>query len=342
VNDVLSPQIIISPDLYETIEDLKRATINVRSNPYFSTPLEEDELGTNGGVTILDDSALSDLDPEDGYTTIINSDRHIFGYDESMLCIPALEGIGYFFSHSLVLLGKENYLPVIQLSFRFYTRSKTIANGKNKITYCADTNVESKRDYVKGRRNLIENYVPAHSVLLLDGPLVGSQVTSENVEMNRNLLQKDIIPFFIVKNSESLMVVDSRPDLKGRFNSDLEWAYRVLKKSQMTPLFYYQDSYNSEQNKVFTYMKMFDSSPVRVEFHRDTYKQYKNEISKIFNVISYQLLSQGDPTNPQPRIVAIAEEFARKALDMENAKKMLEEINIVPTMNATRFGWRHE
>jgi hypothetical protein len=340
VNEGVSAQIIISPDFYETIEDLKKATINIRGSPYYLTPSEEDEFGTNGGVTLLDNSVFSDLDPEDGHSTIVNRDRYLCGYDESMLCIPALEGIGYFFSHSLVLLGKESYLPVIQLSFRFYTRSKTIANGANKITYCADTIVESKRDYVKDKRNLIENYVPAHSVLLLDGPLVGSQITSENVKMNRNLLQKDIIPLFVVKNSESLMVVNSRPELKDRFNSDLEWAYRVLKKSQMTPLFYYQDSYSSEKNKVFTYLKIFDSSPVRVEFHRETYEQYKDEISKIFNIISYQLLSQGDPTNPQPRIVAIAEEFARRALDVGNVRRMLEEINIVPTMNATRFGWR--
>jgi hypothetical protein len=339
VSDAISAQIIVSPDFYETIEDLRKINVNMKSSPYLLAPPEENELGTNGGVTLLGDNVPQDLDPENGYAAIVDMSRYLCGYDESMVCIPALEGIGYFFSHSLVLLGRESYLPVIQLSFRFYTRSRVIANGANRITYCNDSVVESKRDYVKDKRNLIENYVPSHSVLLLDGPLVGSQITSENVKLNRNLLQKDVIPLFLVKNSESSMVIDNLQELKGRFNSDLEWAYRVLKKSQRSPLFYYQDSYSNEKNKVFTYLKLFDSSPVRVEFHWETYNQYRNEISQILDIMSYQLISQGDPANPQPRIIAIAEEFARKALDVENVRRMFEEINIVPTMNAVRFGW---
>ena len=49
------------------------------------------------------------------------------------------------------------------------------------------------------------------------------------MRMNDALLKKNVIPIFVVKNSNSNMVTENIPELKGKFNSDMHWAYTFQK-----------------------------------------------------------------------------------------------------------------
>jgi len=332
-------QLIIHPDFFNVIEDLKKARINIKEEPFQPVPYEDMEAFAEGASNFEEEAIPKDLDPNFGYQKITSFERPLCAYDESMISVPALEGTGYFFSHALVVLSKNSYIPIVNLTFNFFTRSKKLANGKNKITYCEDISVKSKEEYIKQKTNLLEKYVPDDCILLLDGPLITGQISSRNIGLNSNLLLRDIIPIFLVKNSNSSIVVDSINELKDKYNSDFEWAFKTLKTGQRGPLVYYEDKYNKNNAKYFTYIKVFNRYILRVEFHKETFRKYKNEINAVFDIIYYELLSQGS-TNPQPKIVAVAETYARETLNMINVKNILFEIGVTPTMNYTRFGWK--
>ncbi len=332
-------QLIIHPDFYKVLEDLKKVNVNINVQEDIEpSSYEDSEIFPEGNVYLSETSEAKDLNPVAGYENINKNSHALCAYDESLIKIPALEGTGYFFSHALVILSKDAYVPIVDLTFYFFTRSKNLADGKNKIIYSKDVTVDSKRVYIKDKSFLLENYTPNNSILLLDGPLIGGQLSNESIELNGHLLNKNIIPVFLVKNSGSTLVVDNFKELKDNYNSDFEWALKTLKNGQRTPLILYEDKHNKNNNKYFTYIKAFDFNIIRVEFHSETWKRYKNDINAIFDIIFYELLSHGDK-NPQPKIVAIAENYAREILNIINVKNILREIGVTPTMNYTRFGW---
>jgi len=157
--------------------------------------------------------------------------------------------------------------------------------------------------------------------------------------MNDVLLERNIIPIFIVKNSNSNLVTDYVPSLKGKFNSDMHWAYTTLQPGTRTNFFVYEDSVNSEFSKIFCYLKTFDISPQRVEFHPRTYKKYQGIMEEMMHLIYYLVLVQGDLKNPQLRSIAIAEKFARETLDLFDMSNLMKTLGLVPTMNQERgFG----
>jgi hypothetical protein len=150
-------------------------------------------------------------------------------------------------------------------------------------------------------------------------------------------LEKEIVPIFFVKNSTSNLITDNTPELKNNFNSDMHWAYKLLKPGQRTNFFHYADRVNPENAKIFTYLKALNVSPQRVEFHIESYKKLNENIQKIMNLCYYLILVQGNNANPQIRPIAIAEQFARATLNLLDISKLLVGANISPTINQTRF-----
>ena len=180
-------------------------------------------------------------------------------------------------------------------------------------------------------KNISEN-----SILFIDGPLIGKQMNVYTLKLNEELLKKVVIPIFVVKNSSSNLVTDNVQELKGKFNSDMHWAHKLLKPGQRTNFFLYRDLYNTNNSKVFCYIKPFGVSPQRIEVHPTTYYRNKEFICQMMDIIYFLYLVHADLKNPQVRPIAIAEQFARETKKIYNVDKILTESKLQPTMNQAR------
>jgi len=134
-------------------------------------------------------------------------------------------------------------------------------------------------------------------------------------------------------------VTDEIKELHNQYNSDMHWSFEYLKQGQRTNFFKYADKRNPKNSKIFCYLKSFNVSPQRVEFHVDTYEKYQNQIPDLLDLIYYLILVQGDKKNPQVRPIAIAEKYARATISLFNLSKMMKDVGIVPTINQERFAW---
>ena len=263
----------------------------------------------------------------------------ICAYDESVNKFQGLEGTAYLTSHSMIVHGHEDYIPISLLTFYFYTRSSLLSKDSSYIKYSDELETDSKLDYIKDRENLLGANIPESSVVFIDGPLIGSQMTKYTMDLNSLLLKRGSIPIFFVKNSDSNLVTENIPKLKGKYNSDMHWAYSTLKEGERTNFFEYRDLYNHTFAKVFCYLKAFDVSPQRVEIDVNTFQANSEIINNIMDLIYYLLIVQGDLKNPQIRSIAVAEKYARAALQLINFTKMMKDLGITPTMNQERFAW---
>ena len=332
---------MIDPRFDQVIGDLSKK--NIHANKATSYDLEYSDFvnnyDSNDSVFFLKEENFT-LNPSVAPDIL---EHEVFSaYDESLMRISALEGSGFFISHSLVLVGKELYLPLTYLTFDFFTKSKVIADGNNSLTFTKEPpELASKNKYIQDRKLILSRYTPDDSFLLIDGPLIGGQVTEHNLQLNEILLMRNIIPIFFVKNSDSALIVQSNPTLKDKYNSDFEWAFKTLQKGHMTRFAKYIDKTDStnRRNKVFSYLKAFDASPIRIEMHDTAYARMHNQLEEMMSTIYYLLLAQGDPSNPQPRPIAIAERYAREALKVIDFESVIHRTGIKPTMNFTRFGW---
>ena len=312
-----------------------------------SIALNSDELPlqSHGNLSIIKQLNKIKLDPHKG--RYLFNDFSFLAYDESIDKFQALEGSGYLTCHSMILVDDDDYLSSNCLSFAFYTRSKMLLDKNESIRdgrHSSVTNgieedsIESafNRDYAKDRAKFILNNCPKNTILLIDGPLIGKQMSDYTVNLNQKLLERSVIPIFIVKNSSSNLVTDNIPELNGNFNSDMHWAFKYLSPGERTNFFLYQDKYNKKFAKIFCYIKPFNLSPQRIEIHPNTYQNREDLIENIMNILYFFYIAQGDLKNPQVRPVAIAEIYARESKKMYNINKLLRGSNIQPTMNQTR------
>jgi hypothetical protein len=260
----------------------------------------------------------------------------ITAYDESIIKFMGLEGIGYLTSHSLILHGTDDFIPNNYITFYFYTKSNKLCEQSKYIKYADDAEVQSKYDYIKDRFDFLINNVPDNSILFIDGPLIGKQMTHQTIDLNAQLSKKNIIPIFFVKNSDSNLVTEYSSNLKGLFNSDMHWSYKLLQPGERTSLYKYTDADSNEKAKFFCYIKAFDVSPIRIEIDVKTYLLNKGKFNDIFDLIYYLLLIQGDLKNPQLRTIAIAEKYARSTLNLINFPQLMKDLGITPTMNQER------
>ncbi|MEM3445557.1 MAG: DNA double-strand break repair nuclease NurA [Thermoplasmata archaeon] len=337
----LVSRLLLHSSFNNTIEELNKVNVKL---PKSSTPIQLDlqnfmfpPIGEL--VTPLEEISATDLNPTNGGTLYENNTRCVAGYDESITRFSCLEGTAFLMSHSLVVVGDADYFPISLLTFYFYTRSKEITSNTKFIKYSSEPDMDSKKDFIRDKIEFLVEHTPHGSILLIDGPLIGGDVYTFMIRAIDKFLSKEIIPIFFVKNSTSNLVTNNIRELSGKFNSDMHWAYTFLEKGQRTNFFKYVDKNNPNNAKIFCYLKVFDQSPQRVEFHVDTFKKYYDEIESLMDLIYYLILVQGDPKNPQVRPIAIAEKYARDTLHLIESNKLLQYTPLVPTMNQERFGW---
>ncbi|MFX0211304.1 MAG: DNA double-strand break repair nuclease NurA, partial [Candidatus Hodarchaeota archaeon] len=332
-------RLIFHASFNDTIAEIRNLKIRLPSSPLgLEMDFDVFSFPPNGElVQKVEEIKKFKLNPYEGEKHCQSSS--ICAYDESVNKFQGLEGTAYLTSHSLILHGEQDFIPLNLLTFYFYTRSRSLTQNSKFVKYSEDHETDSKRDYVFDRKSLLVNNIPENSIAFIDGPLIGGQMSSYTVELNDLLLKKDVIPVFFVKNSTSNLVTNNVKELRGRYNSDMHWAYRYLKKGERTNLFKYMDQANSRFAKIFCYLKAFDVSPQRIEIDVKTYEKIIDRIPALFDLIYYLLLAQGDLKNPQIRSIAIAEKYARSTLSLINFVQMMKDLGIVPTMNQERFAW---
>jgi hypothetical protein len=331
-------KLILHPSFRQTISEIGSLKVRLPSLP---SRLELDfslyDYPPNGKlVSKIEEVQHLQLDACNGQA--LCSQLSICAYDESIVKFQALEGTAYLTSHSLVVDGRDDFLPSNELTLYFYTRSQALAEKREYVKYSLDPETESKRDYVTDRQRFLVDYVPKNSLVLIDGPLIGGQISTKTVELNDLLLGKETVPVFFVKNSTSNLVTDYITELRGKYNSDMHWAYQYLKPGERTGLFRYVEQGHETHAKVFCYVKAFDASPQRFEMDLKAFTKHSGEIAGLLDMIYYLLLVQGDLANPQLRPIAIAEKYARSTLNLIDLSRIMRQF-VTPTMNQERFPW---
>lgn len=327
--------LILQKEYVEMINDMKKIKVTLPTKEELNQYHNDSRFfNLNGKLLVLDNSIKSYIvAPKNDYL----NNRKIFAYDESIVKYNCLEGIGYHTAHSLIYLGENDYIPCGFLSFYFYTASKMISNQASFIKLSDDIEMESKRDYMKDKIGFLLENVPQNSLVLIDGPLIAGDVYTYMIKAIEDFLERNIIPVFFVKNSSSNMVVDNVDHVKQRFNSDMHWSFEFLKKGERSSFFKYTDLNNECNSKVFCYIKPYNKSPQRIEFHPMIYNGFENEIDDIVSLIYYFLLANGE-NNVQTRPIAIAEKYAREFIKVLNIDEYFFNYGFVPTMNQERFG----
>ncbi len=330
-------KLIIHPNFYKVISDLNKRNVIMPYQPLDdSYDFNQNVFPPNGKLSsTLKSIKKYKLNMHNG-EKFDDEELAILAYDESVMKYLALEGTAYFVSHSLVLLRNE-YIPINYITFSFYTKSSEIASKSEVIKNTKNIEIENKKDYIQDRINFLLEHTPKNSILFIDGPLIGGDYYTYMIQSIKKFLEKNIITIFFVKNSSSNLVTDNIEELKNKYNSDLHWSHSFLKNGEYTNFFKYHDLVNPKNAKMFCYLKAGEFSPLRVEVNLETYSKYKKLIFKILDFIYYMILVQGDKKNPQMRLIAIAEKYAREFIKMIPLEKILNSSLINPTMNQARF-----
>jgi hypothetical protein len=339
----ISKKIVLHPNFNKTIKAIKEINASLTYEQK-DLKLNLDDFIQTGKLSLLDEDIGTSYDlnlnkGQEFLKSLKSLTIPLMAYDESFDKYEALEGFAFLTSHSLVLLGESDYLPIIQLTLYFYTKAEELTKKSQFIKLSNDPASDSNLDYAIDRKQFILDTIPENSIFLIDGPLLGGNKSTYNVSMVHELEKKNVIPIFFVKNSNSSMVTDNFSDLKTKFNSDLHWSYRLLKPGQRSCFFRYEDLKNQSFSKCFCYMKGMDISPQRVEIYPTIYEKHYNFINSILDLCYYLVLVQGEKKNPQIRTIAIAERYARESLKLFNVLKLLKYAGITPTMNEERFSW---
>jgi len=331
-------KLLLHPNFNNTITELNKLKIDVPPYPSdLKVDFEPYTYPPNGDTVIqLEENEKYSLSPKNGEKVSKTLRRNIMAYDESFQKYSTLEGDAFFTSHSLILMDSTDYLPLNYLTFYFYSRSSLITKNSKYIMNTKKTEIQQKIDYCQDRANILTNNIPSQSIIFIDGPIIGKQMSRRSLRLSNDLIKNDIMPIFIVKNSASDLVTNYMAQYRGKYHSDMHWSYKFLNSNERTCFYQYFDKKGS-MGKVFCYLKSFDLSPQRIEFDIDAYRKYKSNIEDVMNLILYFIYCQGDYKNPQIRPIAIAEKYARETIHLYDIYKLIKYYG-VETMNQKRFG----
>lgn len=330
--------IILQEGFRNRIDEVRKINVTLTQKPIQGEIVFPDfTSSSNGVINLVEPVGKHDLDPHNG--NLLSKKIAFSGYDESKYKFLTLEGIAHVTTHSLVTYAENGLFPVSTITFYFYTRSNKIIHESKFVKYSEDSESDSNRDYAEDRSRFIQSYAINNTILFIDGPLIGGNISSYTLELVDFLHENNVIPLFFVKNSNSNLVVDNIEKLRNNYNSDLHWSYQFLKHGQRSNIFLYTDKHNLMNTKMFCYIKPFNSvTTQRIEFHPNTYKMYKNVFEDIFDLIYYLMIAHGDKSNPQIRPIANAERYARETMNLINMDKLLGNSSLIQTMDQTRFG----
>ncbi|BCY17708.1 hypothetical protein hrd7_15570 [Leptolinea sp. HRD-7] len=330
-------EVVLQDEFSTRIREVRNSNITITQKPQVGEFTFPNSIVENPILKTFEDIGKYRLDAKVGED--FSKQVAFAGYDESKYKFLALEGEAHATCHSLTYYVNNEFAPVSKITFYFYTKSKRLQKDSKYIKYTDDQASEANRDYAIDRNSLIMEYALNSSILFIDGPMIGGNITSYSLDLINYLHEHNIIPIFFVKNSESNMIVENIPSIKYEFNSDLHWAYSILDKGSRSSLFLYTDSYNNENSKLFCYFKTYASiTPQRIEFHPKTYELYSEYFPKLFDLIYYLMLVHGDTSNPQIRPIAISEMYAREVIRTLNIELLLKNSSLTKTMDQSRFG----
>ena len=144
-SELLLNTLMVHPDFYEILSSLNKEKIVFPSqNEISSIDLTTEIISDNGKLSLCGDFSTINLDPKNG--EIFSDKVKLLGYDESFIKYPALEGVGYFTSHSLVLHDLVDYIPSNFITLYFYTRSNLLLKNSQYFKNCEDTSPESDEE----------------------------------------------------------------------------------------------------------------------------------------------------------------------------------------------------
>ena len=333
-------EVQIDGKFIELLDEIKNTEIKLPTNPELvSGMIDFENMYLEKKVTLVEnkqDPIL--LDPQKGLEIV--NESLISAYDESIAYYNSLEGKVAYVSHSLLYLFKGQYYPLNHLSLLFCTSSNAV-HRKIKGSILADpkwgidTTLNVKIAEQKGKF-IIENCFK-NSILLIDGPFLAGDGLAYFKQSVKKLVENNVIPVFIVKNSCTSLLTDSIDNLKGEYNSDLHYASEFLKEGSRTQFYQYTDSHSRDNTKVFCYLKHKNHySPIRVEFPSLVFNRFRESIDRIMDLVYYLIIVQGSSTNPQVRLIAVAEMYARETLKLINFKEDIIQMRLTATMNEKR------
>lgn len=266
------------------------------------------------------------------------TDWKIYAYDESLQNYRALEGDLLFFSAATIKIEDTYNYNLSVLPYFLTSIQKFKASSSDDIRFVENIATERNLIMVKSKIESILDSVEPHSIVFIDGPLIGGNASKYMEDMDDELRKKDCIPLYFVKNSDSRLVIEANKNLAKNFNSDFHWSACNIKPGSRSAFFKYTDEHNKRNTKVFTYLKALFGFPERVEMHTPTYEKYYALLPELMSLISYFYIVQGDRSNPQVRPIAIAEKYAREGIRLLNIPVLLSKLRFKPTINQVRFG----
>ena len=276
------------------------------------------------------------LQPQDNH---LLEEWNVYAYDESTQNYRALEGDLLFCSSSTIKIEDEKYAFDLTVLPYFLTSMRKFKEVQDdEIRFGENFAEERNMILINSKIDSILKCTEPHSIVLIDGPLIGGNASTYIVSMDDELRKKDCIPLYFVKNSDSRLVIKNNPELSKEFNSDFHWAVRQLKDGSRSPFFKYTDQHNKRNSKIFAYVKALTGFPQRIEMHSFTFEKYDYLIPSLMNLIAYFYVLQGDYFNPQVRPIAVAEKYAREGLRILNIPVLLGRLGFHPTTNQMRFG----
>lgn len=281
--------------------------------------------------------------PESSYSVApeyneLAKDWNIYAYDESVQNYRALEGDLLFCSSSTIKIEEQYRFNLSVLPYFLTSIGKFKDANDEDIRFSENVGEERNLILITSKIDSILGSVEPHSIVLIDGPLVGGNASSYIERMDSKLRENDCIPLYFVKNSDSRLVIETDSKLSREFNSDFHWTACKLRTGSRSAFFKYTDKYNSRNSKVFAYLKVLYGFPERVEMHTLTYEKYHSLMPTMMNLLAYFYVAQGDYSNPQVRPIAIAEKYAREGIRILNIPVLLNRLGFRPTINQVRFG----
>jgi hypothetical protein len=335
MNTEFKGRVIFSENYLSTIENIKLINNSQSNSVNIVKGLGEEILKSAGSVIriIQNHSEKKKINLEQFNKT---SSFQLSAYDESILELNSLEGKIRCITHCSVLQSEQEYTPAAFVTLKFFTKSKIIKSNSTSfsdIIYSEDLSKSLNEEYVKERKYFLSKAAPENAFLFIDGSMFSGASTAGNFTLIESLLSQNCKPVFFVKNSESTIITETFDFAKG-YNSDLHWAFLNLNVGEVSPIFSYISA--DGRGKAMCFMKVFTGrSPIRIEFPLRAFidGMYPDEI---FNLIYYQFLANGSEINVQPRIIQIAEIYAREILKSTNLFKEIERMGLTKSMNEQR------
>ncbi len=261
---------------------------------------------------------------------------NLVAYDESILELRALEGKLRCIAHCIVLQNEDKYVPAGYVTLKFFTESSLIEGNSTEysdIVYSNDVSHDILTHYLAERKFIAEKAIPSNSLVFIDGSMFSGGSTAQNFVLVDYLNSINSPPVFFVKNSDSKIITNNFQFANG-YNSDLHWAHTVLNEMQYTPFFRYES--DDGRAKLMSFLKIYkDRSPIKIELPFKSYEAglYPNDL---FERIVYQFFANGSKSNVQPRIIQVAEIYAREILKSTNIYSEVEKMGLTKTMNEQR------